>query len=165
MPDRHVQPQGEEWTVTVPGDDQVTARTATEVEAVERAVNIVADHGGGEVVVHGGDGEGLETRHVDAGTTEISPPAAEVAENAGVEGGIETVEEALGARGDEASGTSGDEASDTSGDVADEVRAAVQDAGEAAETAAAAAADTAEDVAHEASTTAKKLAGHTRTAS
>src|SRR4051794_13853340 len=165
MPDRHVQPQGEEWTVTVPGDDQVTARTATEVEAVERAVTIVADHGGGEVVVHGGDGEVLETRHVDAGadTPEISRTAAEIAESAGVEGAIETVEEALGTRGDEASGTSGDQATDTSGDVSDEVRAAVQDAGEAAGTAATEAADTAEDVAREASTTAKKVAGHTRT--
>jgi hypothetical protein len=165
MPDRHVQPHGEEWTVTVPGDDQVTARTATEVEAVERAVNIVADHGGGQVVVHGTDGEVVETRHVDAGasTPEISRTAAEIAENAGVEGAVETVEEALSGSG--RNGSSGGNGDSGSGeDLRGEVRAAVQDAGTAAQAGASEAADTAEDVAREASTTAKKVRGHTRTA-
>lgn len=139
MPDRHVQPSAGEWTVTVPGEDEVTARTATEVEAIERAVGIVADHGGGEVVVHGTDGEVVETRHVDAGTTEISRIAAEIAEHAGVEGAIETVEAALGDRD-------------------------IQDDGETGGSRSSEPADTAEDVAREASTTAKKVAGHTRTA-
>ncbi|MDD7967836.1 DUF2188 domain-containing protein [Actinomycetospora lemnae] len=100
MPDRHVQPSDGEWTVTVPGDDQVTARTATEVEAVERAVTIVAEHGGGQVVVHGEGGEVLDTRHVDADTEDVSRTAAEIAENTGVEGAIEAVERARGEHSD-----------------------------------------------------------------
>ena len=194
MPDRHVQPHGEEWTVTVPGDEQVTARTATEVEAVERAVTIIAQNGGGEVVVHGEDGEVLETRHVDADTTDASRTAAEIAENTGVEGAVETVE---AVREGSATGTSTQDlaghtptavhevggtdsdttTADTSTDGGDAgrngssveelreaTRATLQEAGDTAETAASEAGDTAEDVADEASTTAKKVAGHTRTA-
>ncbi|MDF2979273.1 MAG: hypothetical protein K0S40_4001 [Actinomycetospora sp.] len=187
MPDRHVQPQGEEWTVTVPGDDQVTARTATEVEAVERAVTIIAQNGGGEVVVHGEDGEVLETRHVDADTTDASRTAAEVAENAGVEGAVETVEAVreggAGGSADELAGhtptavheVGGTDADTSTGSDAgrngssveglrEATRATLQEAGDTAETAASEAGDTAEDVADEASTTAKKVAGHTRTA-
>ena len=107
MPDRHVQPSDGEWTVTVPGDDQVTARTTTEVEAVERAVTIVAEHGGGQVVGHGEGGEVLETRHVDADTDDVSRTAAEIAENAGVEGAIETVEKVRDAQDAGTGGTGG----------------------------------------------------------
>jgi hypothetical protein len=190
MPDRHVQPHGEEWTVTVPGDDQVTARTATEVEAVERAVTIIAEHGGGDVVVHGEDGEVLETRHVDADTADASRTAAEIAENAGVEGAVETVEAVRegGAAGTsteelaghtptavhEVGGTDQDIDTTDSGEAGrngsavaglrDATRATLQEAGDTAETVASEAGDTAEDVADEASTTAKKVSGHTRTA-
>lgn len=192
MPDRHVQPSDGEWTVTVPGEEQVTARTATEVEAVERAVTIVSDHGGGDVVVHGEDGEVVERRHVDAGESipEISRTAAEIAENAGVEGAVETVEAALG---DDDSGSDSDsstaaaeqtghtpeavhraggtedpdggssERTGTNGHLAESTRAAAREAGATAEAVGEDAADTAGDVAQDASTTAKKAAAHTRT--
>jgi hypothetical protein len=191
MPDRHVQPSDGEWTVTVPGDEQVTARTATEVEAVERAVTIVSDHGGGDVVVHGEGGEVIETRHVDAGasTPEISRTAAEIAENAGVEGAVETVEAALGDSGpgedaatasaertghtpeavhqvggteDRSSDSSRDRV-DSNGRLADSTRAAAREAGATAEAVGEDAADTAEDEAQDASATASKAAAHTRT--
>ncbi|NMO89480.1 DUF2188 domain-containing protein [Actinomycetospora sp. TBRC 11914] len=96
MSDRHVKPTDEGWAVTAAADDHVTARTATEVEAVERAVNIVADQGGGQVVVHDAEGQVVETHHVDAGTADISRTAAEIAESAGVEGAVEAVEAVVG---------------------------------------------------------------------
>jgi hypothetical protein len=123
MPDRHVKPTDEGWTVTAPEDgDHVTARTATEVEAVERAVDIVADRGGGQVVVHANEGEVVETRHVDAGTTEISRTAAEIAEEAGVEGAVDAVESAIDATG-------GEDASTAASRVADQTLAAGHGAG------------------------------------
>lgn len=55
---RHVVPRrGGGWDVRAPGADRASARSATQAEALRRAREIVGNAGGGEVVIHGRDGQ------------------------------------------------------------------------------------------------------------
>ncbi|WP_345418408.1 DUF2188 domain-containing protein [Actinomycetospora chlora] len=182
MPDRHVQPSDGEWTVTVPGDEQVTARTATEVEAVERAVTIVSDHGGGEVVVHGEDGEVVDRRHVDAGDG-LAPSTRAAAREAGAaveavgEDAAETAEDvardasttAKKAAGHTRTGArkAGATAAAAGSGIADQVRAVGEgdkDVSSAAQDAASIAQTTGEQIAERAEGTAREVAAEARAA-
>ncbi|MBA3809224.1 MAG: DUF2188 domain-containing protein [Solirubrobacterales bacterium] len=56
--ERHVVPNGSGgWDVTAPGAQRSSAHAATQGEAIERARQIVHNSGGGEVVIHGRDGQ------------------------------------------------------------------------------------------------------------
>ena len=56
--ERHVTPHPDGgWQVEKPNADRASARTATQAEAIDRAREIVHNSGGGEVVIHGRDGQ------------------------------------------------------------------------------------------------------------
>ena len=55
---RHVVPNPDGgWDVTAPGSKRVSAHTDTQKQAQDRARDIVHNAGGGEVVIHGRDGQ------------------------------------------------------------------------------------------------------------
>lgn len=72
MADRHVKPVDDGWTVEKEDARRPSARTSTQAEAITRAVEIIANDGGGNLVVHGTDGSVRERRSIepdaDAGT-------------------------------------------------------------------------------------------------
>ena len=68
MGDRHVVPGEKGWRVVKEGAQQASATTATQAEAVERAREIIANDGGGELVIHGQDGAIRESRTIAAGS-------------------------------------------------------------------------------------------------
>lgn len=55
---RHVTPHPDGgWQVTAPGASRPSARTPTQAEAIDRARDIIQNSGGGEVVIHGRNGQ------------------------------------------------------------------------------------------------------------
>ena len=55
---RHVVPNsGGGWDVKAPGAQRASAHTDTQVDAIQRAKTIVHNQGGGEVRIHGKDGQ------------------------------------------------------------------------------------------------------------
>jgi hypothetical protein len=55
---RHVVPDpGGGWRVVAPGAERASARTDTQAQAYDRAREIVHNAGGGEVVIHGQNGQ------------------------------------------------------------------------------------------------------------
>ena len=76
MPDRHVVPAESGWQVEKDGAKRASAKAPTQAQAVKRAVEIVANDGGGQVVVHGADGAVQETRTVEAGAEGTAATAA-----------------------------------------------------------------------------------------
>ncbi|GLZ50088.1 hypothetical protein Acsp06_62730 [Actinomycetospora sp. NBRC 106375] len=66
MSDRHVVPAEDGWHVEKDDAQRASAKTPTQAEAISRAVEIVANDGGGQVVVHGSDGQIRESRTVAA---------------------------------------------------------------------------------------------------
>lgn len=55
---RHIVPnQGGGWDVRAPGAARASAHTATQADALRRARTIVGNAGGGEVVIHGRNGQ------------------------------------------------------------------------------------------------------------
>jgi len=56
--DRHVTPKPEGgWDVRKPGASRASSHHDTQAEAIDRAREIVGNEGGGEVVIHGRDGQ------------------------------------------------------------------------------------------------------------
>ncbi|WP_089249340.1 DUF2188 domain-containing protein [Rhodococcoides kyotonense] len=62
--ERHVVPSGTGWEVRKPGVSRASARTATQPEAIERARQIIANVGSGEIVIHSRDGSVVQTQRV-----------------------------------------------------------------------------------------------------
>lgn len=54
--DRHVVKRNDGWAVVKEDHDRASAVTSTQKEAIDRAREIVANAGGGEVVTHGPNG-------------------------------------------------------------------------------------------------------------
>jgi uncharacterized protein YdaT len=72
--DRHVVPDGDGgWAVEKGDHERVSSKHATQEDAMRRAHEIVANAGGGEVVVHGTDGQIRDKRTV--GKDDPFPPA------------------------------------------------------------------------------------------
>ena len=86
MSDRHVVPAEDGWHVEKDHAQRASAKTPTQAEAIARAVEIVANDGGGQVIVHGNDGQVRENRTVAAGDPQTTRTAAGVATDAAVEG-------------------------------------------------------------------------------
>ncbi|MFC4834746.1 DUF2188 domain-containing protein, partial [Actinomycetospora chibensis] len=86
MSDRHVVPAEDGWHVEKDHAQRASAKTPTQAEAIARAVEIVANDGGGQVIVHGNDGQVRENRTVAAGDPRTTRTAAGVATDAAVEG-------------------------------------------------------------------------------
>ena len=66
MADRHVKPVDDGWTVEKEDAQRPSARTSTQAEAITRAVEIIANDGGGNLVVYGTDGSVRERRSIDS---------------------------------------------------------------------------------------------------
>lgn len=54
------------WAVTEPGAERASAVVATQAEAIERATEILHNDGGGELRIHGTEGEIREQRTIAA---------------------------------------------------------------------------------------------------
>jgi hypothetical protein len=72
MSDRHVVPVEDGWQVEKDHAQRASAKTATQAEAITRAAEIVANDGGGHVIIHGLDGRVRETRAVEHATSDVS---------------------------------------------------------------------------------------------
>lgn len=57
--DRHVVPNSDRggWDVQAPGSDRASSHHDTQADAIDRAREIIGNVGGGELVVHGRDGQ------------------------------------------------------------------------------------------------------------
>jgi hypothetical protein len=72
--ERHVVPNpGGGWDVTAPGADRASAHTETQGQAIDRARQIVHNTGGGEVVIHGRDGQIRDSDTVPPGHDPMPP--------------------------------------------------------------------------------------------
>lgn len=71
MSTRHVVSASEGWQVTAAGSRQVSAAAPTQRAAVASARTMVADEGGGQVIVHAHDGMVRETLQVGAGAARV----------------------------------------------------------------------------------------------
>ena len=86
MADRHVKPVDDGWTVEKEDAQRPSARTSTQAEAITRAVEIIANDGGGNLVVYGTDGSVRERRSIDSdadGGTATKAVASATATGAG----------------------------------------------------------------------------------
>jgi hypothetical protein len=86
MTERHVKPADDGWHVEKEHAKRPSAKTATQAEAITRASQIVANDGGGQVVIHGSDGKESETRTVTTDTDSVESTAAPVPSDAATSG-------------------------------------------------------------------------------
>ena len=71
---RHVVPNPKGgWDVKKPGASRASAHTRTQAEGVDRARGIVGREGGGEVRIHGRDGQIRDSDTVGRGNDPIPP--------------------------------------------------------------------------------------------
>lgn len=82
MADRHVKPVEDGWAVEKKDAQRPSARTTSQAEAITRAVEIIANDGGGALVVYGTDGSVRERRTVQAGTDDTGGAAAKATASA-----------------------------------------------------------------------------------
>lgn len=72
--DRHVVPNSEGgWDVVKPGGSRASAHTDRQADAVDRAREIVYNAGGGEVVIHGRDGQIRDKNTIAPGNDPFPP--------------------------------------------------------------------------------------------
>lgn len=188
MSDRHVVPADTGWQVEKADAKRPSATAPTQVEAVTRAVEIVANDGGGEVVVHATDGTVRETRAVEAGAEDTTAKAVGTAAAAAATGAKATTGKAARAVSGTAgavtkdarssakkartnarrtAGSTADTAAATTGAVADEAAAAANGRkrpGSAARDAASRTTAAAGEVGDDVSATGRQIAGDTRAA-
>ncbi|MBP2366605.1 DUF2188 domain-containing protein [Pseudonocardia parietis] len=82
MADRHVKPVEDGWAVEKKDAQRPSARTTTQAEAITRAVEIIANGGGGNLVVYGTDGSVRERRTVEANADDTGGTAAKATASA-----------------------------------------------------------------------------------
>jgi hypothetical protein len=72
---RHVVPSksGSGWDVKAPGASRASAHTRTQAEAVKKANTIVSNAGGGEVRIHGTNGQ-IRNSNTVGGGNDPHPP-------------------------------------------------------------------------------------------
>lgn len=132
MSDRHVVPAEDGWHVEKNEAQRASAKTPTQAEAIKRAVEIVANDGGGEVIVHGIDGAVRERRSIAADTERTTSAAAATAADATATGAAATTRTGAAHVGDTADAIAGD--ADVTGDkIAGETRTGARKAAANAE--------------------------------
>lgn len=70
---RHVTPHEDGWQVIAPGAERASAVEPTQAAAIDRAREIVSNLGGGEVRIHGRDGQVRDSDTVPPGN-DPNPP-------------------------------------------------------------------------------------------
>lgn len=74
MPNRHVVPNPDGgWDVKAPNADRASSHHGTQADAIDRAREIVANAGGGEVRIHGTDGRIRDSDTVRPGRDPFPP--------------------------------------------------------------------------------------------
>lgn len=178
MADRHVKPVDDGWSVEKENAQRPSARTPTQAEAITRAVEIIANDGGGNLVVYGTDGAVRERRAVESGTGDTDTAAAATKATASAAGTAarDTASKAADTAGSAARDVGSDtrttgrkvagetrsgavNAADTAGKGADAVASEARKAAGAGKAAAGAAKATGEQLAGEASRTGRQVAG------
>ena len=176
MADRHVKPVDDGWSVEKENAQRPSARTPTQAEAITRAVEIIANDGGGNLVVYGTDGAVRERRTVEAGTEDTGAAATKATASAAGTAARDTASKAADTAGSAARDVGSDtrttgrkvagetrssavNAADTAGKGADAVAAEARKAAGAGKAAAGAAKATGEQLAGEASRTGRQVAG------
>lgn len=72
--ERHVTPHPDGgWQASKPGTDRASARTETQVDAIDRARDILSNDGGGEIVIHRPDGSIRDSDTVAPGNDPFPP--------------------------------------------------------------------------------------------
>ena len=61
------------WAVTKPGSQRVSATTQTQAEAIQRGHQILHNDGGGELRIHGRDGQIRDQRTIPPGNDPYPP--------------------------------------------------------------------------------------------
>ncbi|AZM47496.1 hypothetical protein DMB38_18375 [Streptomyces sp. WAC 06738] len=61
------------WAVTAPGAQRASATAGTQAEAIERGSEILRNGGGGELRVHGRDGQIRDQRTISPGNDPYPP--------------------------------------------------------------------------------------------
>ena len=135
MSDRHVVPVEDGWHVEKDHAQRASAKAPTQVEAITRAVEIVANDGGGQVIIHATSGEIRETRTVEAGT-DTSVEAGKAVASANAEGVEATAKTAARETSRAVTGI-GDDVADTGKRIAGESTSAAGKVGDTAKDAAA----------------------------
>jgi hypothetical protein len=79
MSDRHVRAVEDGWAVEKTDASRASAVLAVQAEAITRAVEIVANDGGGDVIVHDTDGKEVERRSVERDADDAAAVATELA--------------------------------------------------------------------------------------
>ncbi|WP_433802188.1 DUF2188 domain-containing protein [Actinomycetospora sp. CA-084318] len=79
MSDRHVRAVDDGWAVEKTDASRASAVLAVQAEAITRAVEIVANDGGGDVIVHDRDGKEVERRAVARDADDAAAVATELA--------------------------------------------------------------------------------------
>jgi hypothetical protein len=70
---RDVVQRDDGWAVTKPGSDRASAVLPTQTEAIARASEILANDGGGELRVHGTNGQVRDQRTIAPGNDPYPP--------------------------------------------------------------------------------------------
>lgn len=145
MANRHVEPSKDGWRVIKEGGARASATTATRDEALERARQIIANDGGGELIIHADGGNIVDRERVEAAGRERSE-TAETAETAET---TDTTETTGGAGGISGTRTSefGEDRDEPPRRLQDEVEDKILDVGRVAATTAKQWADQGRDVA------------------
>ncbi|MDL5155232.1 DUF2188 domain-containing protein [Actinomycetospora termitidis] len=164
MADRHVRPSDDGWIVIKPAATRASSHAPTQAEAISRAVEIVANDGGGAVLVHDSAGEITETREVAAHARDTAQITTELTVAAAADEAIEIGSGPGGSRSSGSAGSNGAEAPREVADKAAQRAGAVADqASDSARTVADEASRAAEQAGDDVATTAKKVRGHTET--
>lgn len=71
--DRHVVPSDKGWDILKEGAKRASGHADTQAEAIARAREIVSNAGGGEVVIHGRDGQIRDKDTVPPGNDPFPP--------------------------------------------------------------------------------------------
>jgi hypothetical protein len=61
------------WAVTKPGSQRASATAATQAEAIQRGSEILRNDGGGELRIHGSDGQIRDKRTIAPGHDPYPP--------------------------------------------------------------------------------------------
>lgn len=71
---RHVTPHPEGgWQVTRPGANRAIARTETQADGIDRARALLRNDGGGEIVIHGRNGQIRDSDTIAPGNDPFPP--------------------------------------------------------------------------------------------
>lgn len=131
MGNRHVVHTERGWRVKKEGAQRPSATADTQAAAVQRAIEIVGNDGGGQVVVHDKNGEIRTTHDVEPGGTATTAQTAKVQADAAASKATGAAEDAA-KQAEEKAGAAAEQVKAQSDSTADRVRAQAESAADRA---------------------------------